>query len=115
MKRILLAGVALMVLAAGVWNGCEKADGVNGLALSPASATLGGTSNAVSMVTFTAQVSGPLALPLEWSVSNPAIGGIVAQSGSNAVYKAKSGAKGDNVITVRDQYDNEGMAVVTQL
>jgi len=66
-------------------------------------------------VVFTVAVNDTLAFPLEWSVANPALGGIVSHSGSNAVYKANSGAKGENIVTVRDQYENEGTAIVTQL
>jgi hypothetical protein len=65
-------------------------------------------------VVFTAQVSGNLALPLEWSVSNSGLGNIISASGSNATYRANSGKTGDNVVTVKDQYGNEGSAVVTQ-
>lgn len=104
----------LTVMAMGVWSGCEQAEGVNGLSVSPSSVTIGGSSSNASTVAFTASVSGPLALPLEWSVANASLGWIVSQSGSNAVYKANSGAKGENIITVSDQYGNEGSAVVKQ-
>jgi hypothetical protein len=51
---------------------------------------------------------------MEWRVSNPGLGLIVSHSGTNAIYKANKGAKGDNIVTARDQYGNEGSAVVTQ-
>jgi hypothetical protein len=108
----LMAG--FMVLAIGVFTGCESASGTNGVGISPSSYTIGGSSSNASAVVFTAQVNGPLALPLAWSVSNPALGTIISSSGSNATYKANSGKKGDNIVTVRDQYDSEGSAVVTQ-
>lgn len=114
MKKVFWIGMTLMVVALGMWSGCENAEGVNGLAVSPQVATVGGSSNATA-VAFTAQVSSSLALPLEWSVANPSLGTIVSQSGSNAVYKANRGAKGDNIIFVKDQYENEGSAVVTHL
>ncbi len=107
--------MALAVVSLGIWSGCENAEGVNGLAVSPSTQTLGGSSSNASTVVFTAQVSSPLALPLEWRVANPALGVIVSQSGSNAVYRANRGARGDNIILVKDQYENEGSAVVTQL
>ncbi len=116
MRIISGIGVALVMgmMAIGVWSGCEQAEGINGLAISPSSATLGGSSSNSTVVAFTVSVSGALALPLEWRVSNPGLGVIVSHSGSNAVYKANSGAKGDNIVTVRDQYGNEGSAVVTR-
>ena len=105
----------MMVAGVLLWagTGCEEADGVGGLSVSPSSSTLGGGSNAATQV-FTAHVSSSLALPLEWSVSNPGLGSLVSHSGSNAIYVANAGKKGSNVITVRDQYKNEGSAVVTQ-
>jgi hypothetical protein len=108
----IMAIMAVAGLVLWVGTGCEEADGVGGLGVTPSSSTLGG-SNASTQV-FTAHVSSALALPLEWSVSNSGLGNIVSQSGSNAIYVANSGKKGSNVITVRDQYKNEGSAVVTQ-
>jgi hypothetical protein len=113
-KVILLAMVAMAGALLWVGTGCEEASGLDGLSVTPESTTLGGASNLTSVV-FTAAVSNnPLALPLEWRVSNSALGNIVSHSGDKAVYVANSGKKGNNVITVRDQYDNEGSAVVTQ-
>lgn len=112
-KTIMMAMVAVAGAVLWMGTGCEEADGLEGLAVSPATVTLGG-SNAVSAQEFTAAVSNNLALPLEWSVSNPSLGDIRSQSGAKAIYKANTGRKGDNVITVRDQYKNEGSAVVTQ-
>jgi hypothetical protein len=117
MQKLKIFGISvvMMAMAALIWTGCESAEGTAGVGLSPASATLGeSSSNATSTVVFTAQVSGDLALPLAWRVANPALGNIISSSGSNATYRANAGQKGDNVITVSDQYGNEGSAVVTQ-
>lgn len=116
MKVFKLVGVALVMLgmAAFVWTGCESAEGTDGVGLDPSSATLGGSSTNSYTQVFTARVNGALALPLEWRVSNPDLGHIISASGSNATYQANVGRKGDNVITVTDQYGNEGSAVVTQ-
>ena len=114
--RARLLMMAMMVVAGVLlWagTGCEEAEGVGGVDVSPSTATLGG-SNSVNTQVFTAHVSSSLALPLEWSVSKPELGNIVSHSGSNAIYAANSGKIGSNVITVRDQYKNEGSAVVTQ-
>ncbi|MEI8138526.1 MAG: hypothetical protein WCI03_01520 [bacterium] len=112
---VLGVGIVLMAMAAWVWTGCESAGGTEGITLSPDSKIIGsGSSNTTSSVVFTAQVSGNLALPLEWRVANSGLGNIISASGSNATYQANSGKTGDNVITVKDQYGNEGSAVVTQ-
>ena len=116
-RNLALAGVVMIVavMAALVWTGCESAGGTDGISLSPSNPTLGaGSSNATSAVVFTAAVRDQLALPLKWSVSDPGLGGLISASGSNATYMATAGRTGNNVITVRDQYDNKGSAVVTQ-
>jgi hypothetical protein len=112
-KIIMMAMVAVAGAVLWMGTGCEEADGLKGLAVSPATVTLGG-SNAASAVEFTAAVSNNLALPLEWRVSDPSLGDIRSQSGAKAIYTLNPGQKGDNVITVRDQYKNEGSAIVTQ-
>ena len=117
MNRIVTGFLLAAAMGVGGWmlTGCESAEGTGGVGVSPASTVLGSSSsNATSAVVFTAQISDSLALPLSWSVSSPALGSIISSSGSNATYKANAGQKGDNIITVRDQYDNEGSAVVTQ-
>lgn len=106
--------VVLSVMSIGVWTGCESAGGTGGVSISPANPVLGSSSSNSTAVVFTASVSDQLALPLAWSVSNPALGTIISSSGSNATYKANEGRTGDNIVTVKDQYDNQGSAVVTQ-
>lgn len=116
MKVIRQVGVALVMvlMAASMWTGCESAEGTDGVGLLPSSAVLGGSSTNSYTQVFTAQVTGALALPLEWRVSNSALGNIISASGSNATYQANVGRSGENVITVADQYGNEGSAVVVQ-
>ena len=104
--------MAAMGVALWIGAGCETSEGTNGVEITPSTVTLGG-SNASSTVELTAHVSSSLALPLEWRVSNPALGTIVGQSGSNAIYSANT-RTGNNVVTVRDQFKNEGSAVITQ-
>jgi hypothetical protein len=116
MRNTILFGLvtALCVVTLGiVMTGCEDAGGVNGIQVTPAAATLNATSGVSNTVVLTASVSGPLALPLTWSVSNPALGQIASSSGSNAVYIATR-ARGDNIVHVQDQYDAEGFATIQQ-
>ena len=118
MKKISFATgmvMAMVVLTAGLWTGCESAGNTDGVSLSPSGVTLGsGSTNGANAVVFTAVVHDPLALPLVWSVSNPSLGTIVSASGSNATYSANTGRTGNNIVTVQDQYDNKGSAVITQ-
>ena len=105
---------AIMAMGAWMWTGCESAGNTGGISISPSSVVLGGSSNVTRVASFTATVSDALALPLSWRVSTPDLGTIISASGSNATYKANPGMTGDNVVTVRDQYGNEGSAVVSQ-
>jgi hypothetical protein len=112
---IAVAGVSLLLSNAG----CDSADGTNGLSVTPSSVTLsvsGSGSNSTAQLSqvFTATSVGSLAMPFEWSVANPALGTIASQSGSNALYVANAGQKGENIVTVKDQYGNEGFAAVHQ-
>jgi len=92
--------------------GCESTQTTdNVITISPASATL---SNDWATVVFTASFASTntaLALPLIWSVSDPARGTIRASGGLTAIYEGKN-LGGNNTITVRDQGDNNGIAVV---
>lgn len=116
MKRTLLTwgscGLGL-VLAAGlaVLTGCESADGLSGLTISPESVTLSTESNTVVLAVV--GVSNSLALPLEWSVSDGSLGSIVSSSGYTATYR-RTDANGTQTVTARDQYKNEGYATIEQ-
>lgn len=112
----------VLVMAVGLvggvlFSGCETAKGVSGLPVSPDSATLSGTNVSV---TITAMVQSDLALPLQWSESAPSLGTLLA-SGSNAVYTAALNASGTQlvtgaqVVTVKDQYGNEGSCSIVQM
>jgi len=110
----------IAVCSAGFFCGCETGAGTDALAVSPAEATIAGTSNVV--VTFSVGGSTnltddtglrPLSLPLVWSVSNPALGYISGSSGASANY-TRTRANGVNAIFVKDQYGAEGSAVVSQ-
>ena len=99
---VLLAGLGLAL------SSCEEANNVNGLSVSPSSVVM---TNDTQL--FTAQIGGVLGLPLSWRVTNPALGDIISSSGSNAIYSRTSEA-GVNQVIVRDQYEAEGFATVSQ-
>ncbi|MBT3191635.1 MAG: hypothetical protein HN341_03685 [Verrucomicrobia bacterium] len=117
MKRILsllsFAGaLTFVVVAAMVQVGCEEASGLNGLTITPSRVTLS-TNTSVQTFSVTGGITNQLALPLAWGVSSAALGSISASSSSNALY-SRTAANGENTVTVRDQYGNEGYATVTQ-
>ena len=107
-----LAGLMAVVVAGLAMVGCESTQTTdNVITVSPASATL---TNDWATVVFTASFASSntaLALPLMWSVSDPARGTIRASGGLTAIYEGKN-LGGNNTITVRDQGDNSGIAVV---
>lgn len=113
MKKMLVLVLMVVagIVASAIMSGCDSAEGTEGISLSPSSATLSSGTNAV---VFSAQAKSALALPLEWSVSNGSLGYITRGSGSNAVYTAYSGKTGNQVVSVKDQYGNEGFASVIQ-
>ena len=120
MKTGLWLAVAMVTgLAVGViLSGCDSAGGLNGLQVSPDSATL---SSSNRVLKISAQIQSDLALPLQWSVSAPSLGSLFS-AGSNAVYTASfseesnqvSLATGNQIVTVKDQYGNEGVCAIVQ-
>ncbi len=103
--------LAIGMAVALALTGCDSAEGVDGIQVSPESVTLTSTNNTV---VFAAKAESGLALPLEWSVANSSLGTINYSSGSNAVYIASTVKKGNQVVIVKDQYGNEGYASVVQ-
>jgi hypothetical protein len=105
-------GLTMLVLAGLVLVGCESTKTTdNVITINPASVTV---TNDWATVVFTASLSSTniaLALPLVWSVSDPARGTIRASGGLTAIYEGKN-LGGNNTITVKDQGENEGIAAV---
>ena len=140
MKKLLLGAICLCVIAffAAVFlTGCDEAEGLELIVITPSStemttrdstvwltATLPGSTttttsdetNGTSEVSFGDSVSeaDSLHLPLEWEVANASLGQILGSGGLSALY-VRSSSLGENTITVRDQYDNEGFATIRQL
>lgn len=110
----------LAICAAGFFCGCETGGGTDSLTVSPSEATISGTTNATVVFTVGGSTNSTddsglrtLSLPLEWSVSNPALGYISGSSGTSATY-VRNTANGVNTIYVEDQYGAVGNAVVNQ-
>lgn len=108
----LLTMVAVLIAGAVVFSGCEEATGLQGLTITPNSVTLTTGTNTV-VFKVTGGVSNDLQLPFMWSVSDSSLGTIIASSGYTATYK-RTDNNGENLVTVIDQYDNEGYATVDQ-
>ena len=100
------------LVVAAVMAGCESSsDSGSAIQVEPSNAELIGAGSVV----FTAVVSTNfnLILPLEWSVDDPALGSISGNGGVTAVYVGNNRV-GANTISVRDQLDRAGVAVVNQ-
>lgn len=119
MKKIaglLMAGMALVAGVLTFVAGCETTkDGSTVLTVTLSADTITGAGATVtaSASTEASATNTIVALPLKWSVSDSSLGYIKASSGMEAVYES-TGKKGSNILTVRDQGDAEGMAVITQ-
>lgn len=120
-KRLIrLAGcLAAVVIMAGS-AGCEDAETKSGLSVDPPSSDLIGRGATVVLtasmpgdIAVTTNINQEVILPLQWSVSNPSLGGIMRSAGYSAVYES-NGTIGQNVIIVKDGYGREGLASVNQ-
>jgi len=105
--------VLSVFLIALTQSGCEEAKGVGGLEVDPSSVTLSADDTSEVLEVVGGIADNTLALPLEWRVSDPSLGQIVAMSGRTAVYRRTS-ANGVNTVTVRDQFEREGYVTITQ-
>jgi hypothetical protein len=108
--------VPALALAA-LLAGCEAEDDqVRGeLTVQPASTELAGEQKVLLLTTeIPSDDAGvdPVVYPLEWSVSDPAVGRISAQSADSAVYTHTGSEAGSNAILVRDRLGREGLATV---
>ncbi len=109
----LIACVMVLGIAWFCGLGCETTESSDTvITVTPASPELKGS---LAIQTFTASgvASNELALPLIWTVSNPNLGVIRSTAGLSAVYES-TGKVGNNIITVRDQGQAEGMATAIQ-
>lgn len=119
MKRttgLIVAGMVAAICAFVCISGCETTqDASSALTVTLSADTITGAGATVTATASTeaTATNTVVALPLKWSVSDSSLGYIKASSGMEAVYES-TGKKGSNIITVRDQGDAEGMAVITQ-
>ena len=94
-------------------TGCEEAKGVSGLEVDPATHTLSTNDISVVLTVVGEGSSFRLSMPFAWEVSDSNLGEILASSGATAVYR-RTRANGVNVVTVRDQFSQEGFVAITQ-
>jgi len=108
-----LVVVLAVVLLAG--TGCEKTTTGKTLAVTPAASEIG-PGQAVALTAAIPQADREkrqIYYPLEWAVSNGALGSIRDAAGDTAVYVAGD-SEGVNTVTVRDQAGAEGVASIAQ-
>ena len=103
---MLAAAVCVVVVS------CEKASDVGGVSIDPPDTVLAGSSNTVYF-TVSVPSNSATALPLEWSVSDPGLGGIRGVAGVNAVY-IRGSPNGINIVTAKSPDGSKGIAVVHQ-
>ena len=105
---VVIFAVSMMIFI----SACEDAKGTRPLGITPVYTILEGVTNAVAL-TVNSNDLRELSLPLEWWEENPALGRVTQSGGVSALYSA-TGAKGINVVWVRDQYGAEGSATIEQ-
>jgi len=94
--------------------GCETTETAdNALSITPSSIALTNVNDTVTFTVGSGGTNATLALPLIWTVSDNSLGTIKSSAGLAAIYESK-GKVGNNTITVRDQGQAEGLAVVNQ-
>lgn len=93
--------------------GCETVEKFpSDMAIAPANATVTPSERSVVFTVYMSTSDDP-ALPISWSVSNPALGGFTSSSGASAVYRS-SGHNGQNVVTATDRDGHVCAATVEQ-
>jgi hypothetical protein len=98
--------------AAFVAAGCERGGPGSALGITPGAVTL---NSATRSVIFTVgSGTNAASFPLEWTVSDPYLGGIVRSEGPVATY-VRLNPDGRNVVTAKDQNGVEGIAFVYQI
>ena len=110
------AGVAAVIAVGSAFLcGCEEGGETVRLTVEPAYVVMSGSFQTFTVTSSTNSASGlrPLSFPLEWTVSNRALGSIRPSGNVSAVY-TRTAANGVNVVTVKDQYDAEGYATIRQ-
>ena len=107
-----LTACAVVTLGALAIVGCENTSNGTVITVTPSKVELSGD---VVTEVFTASPASDkttLFLPLQWKVSDATLG-VIDGAGWTAVYR-RTGNVGVNVITVSDQAESDGTAVVTQ-
>ena len=112
---VCVAGLLSMV----AFLGCEKTNRGMSLEVTPNATTLSQGGDRVTLTASLPQANAAVAsnrtvellYPLEWVVTDPDSGRIVAAVGDSAVYQCILGG-GRNTVIVRDQGDREGLASI---
>ena len=98
----LVAVMAVVVVGGIIIGGCETTQSSdNVIVATPASVTLN-ASNLVVTFSVTPGTNASLVLPLDWSVTDPALGNITNSASLTATYQS-NGSTGVNTVVVHDQ------------
>lgn len=106
----LVVALAVGVVLSGLMTGCEDSD--DALNVFPGNSIIGPNVSTFTLAVVSA--TREIALPLEWSVSNPEFGSITSTSGYSAVY-TRTASNGENSVIVYDQHGTKGEASVDQV
>jgi hypothetical protein len=93
-------------------TGCEDRRQDSDIAIDPQSSTL--SKGGDTVVLTVTDPNGVLVRPLQWSVTNPALGAIMRAAGDSAIYQ-RGAADGSNGVVVRDDTGREGIAEIIQI
>ena len=107
----MFAGILALLFSGMLFTACESSDEDDSLTVDPEEVEL--TSDGETQIFEVLYADGEekkLATPIEWKVSNSAIGFIAEQSGAKAIYQRRT--EGVNIVYAEDQYGSQGYATV---
>ncbi len=106
--------VVVAVVVAGVLGvGCDTVTQSGSVVITTDVPSLTATGRVAVVITAN-DTNGTLYLPLEWSVSDAALGSVTKQGALTALYQGNAQV-GINTVTVRDQGNAEGFSVINHV
>jgi hypothetical protein len=116
MKTMQRIGLAILTSGGLMLTGCDDARTADPIEMDPASVEVTGAGSVVlrAMAPETDGAGEALYMPLEWSVYNRSLGGVMSSAGHTAIYES-NGKVGRNVVFVKDQSGREGIVAINQV
>jgi hypothetical protein len=114
-KMFMMGGLLGVVLVGMALVGCENASTTDTVVMNVTSTStqLSGAGATATLTASLASTNAFLALPLTWTVADTTLGHIRGSSGVTAVYES-TGKKGNNIVSVTDMGQAEGIISITQ-